>query len=68
MITIIFACGHTTDVDDPVAPPICACGERRISHVKAPPPRFVGACRGPHATYRELPGIGVPLGAQETKA
>lgn len=54
-MTIQFACGHSAQIgDNPSAVPVCACGERRIQHVKVRPPRFVGACSGPYAEYRNL--------------
>lgn len=59
-MTVTFACGHTqkreADVD---TPPICGCGERRVARVDAPPPRFRGACLGPHASQEALAGIAV---------
>lgn len=55
MTTITFACGHHTTIgDNPSGPPVCACGERRIQHVKARPPRFTGACSGPYAEFKNL--------------
>ena len=52
-MTITFACQcaplTVSDVGD--TPPVCRCGERRISDVKAPAPRFRGVCQGPSATY-----------------
>ena len=49
-ITIRFACGHAATLEHPGdAVPICGCGETRVQHVTARPPRFRGACTGPHA-------------------
>ena len=56
-IIVRFACGHAgQELGEVVdAAPTCPiCGERRVSHVQAPPPRFRGAVRGPCAvTDRE---------------
>ena len=49
-ISVRFACGHPRqELGEAVdAAPTCPiCGERRVSHVQAPPPRFRGAVRGP---------------------
>lgn len=47
-MTIWFTCGHALDLDDVAEPPVCPqCGERQITNVKAPAPRFTGACSGP---------------------
>jgi DNA-directed RNA polymerase subunit RPC12/RpoP len=47
-MTVTFKCGHAVELDDPKDPPVCkACGERQIANVKAPAPRFTGACVGP---------------------
>ena len=44
MITVTFACGHSQQVNENVTEaPMCRCGERRVSRVKAPAPRFVHA-------------------------
>ena len=50
-IQLLFACGHQTAVDehDDVQPICLTCGDHRIQRVQARPPRFRGACRGPHA-------------------
>lgn len=48
MIRVTFACGHVVTVSESAeTPPQCDCGERRVSRVKAPPPRFRGACETP---------------------
>jgi len=52
MITVKLACGHGDIQLDPTSEnrPTCpTCGERRVRHVVAPPPRFSGLARGPHA-------------------
>lgn len=47
-MTITFKCGHVLTVDDVTEAPECqACGERQISNVTAPAPKFRGACSGP---------------------
>lgn len=52
---ITFGCGHTADMgDNPSGSPVCACGDRRVTHVKARAPRFVGACTGPMAEFKNL--------------
>lgn len=57
---ITFACGHTQKRDASVdTPPLCGCGERRVSRVVAPAPRFRGACLGPHAVQEALTGVAV---------
>ena len=51
-IIVRFACGHAGQElgESADAAPTCpVCGERRVSHVQAPPPRFRGAVRGPCA-------------------
>ena len=50
-MTVIFRCGHRTDILASVgpAPPICHCGERVVSRVLNATPHFRGACSGPHA-------------------
>ena len=63
MIRLTFACGHRFTLDDANTAPLCpACGERRVSRVTAPPPRFVGCCQGPTAETKALEGlpIGIP--------
>ena len=74
MIKIRFACGH----EAPISPtattaPLClVCGEHRVQSVKAPPPRFTGACSGPYAATKAVePGIvnvapGGPLRLKES--
>lgn len=47
-MTIRFACGHQATVSLATdEPPICACGETRITRVEAPPPRITGAGSSP---------------------
>lgn len=47
-MTITFKCGHSVQMDDVQQAPVCKdCGERQISNVNAPAPRFKGACSGP---------------------
>lgn len=61
-MTITFACGHRVTlgtVGD--TPPVCECGERQISTVKAPAPRFTGACQGPLAVTVSLPAVPVSV-------
>jgi len=64
MIRLTFACGHAFSIDAAVSDaPLCpACGERRVSRVTAPPPKFVGCCQGPSAEQKALEGlpIGIP--------
>lgn len=60
LITLRFACGHTTTVTaTATSAPLCVvCGESRVQSVQTPPPRFTGACRGPYAeTTAVEPGI-----------
>lgn len=48
MITIVFACGHRLDWADEKTQPVCPeCGDRRVSRVTAPPPRFRGVGSSP---------------------
>jgi len=47
MVTVRFACGHQQEEDTIAAPQCKVCGETRVQMVKAPQPRFRGACRGP---------------------
>lgn len=56
-IRIRFACGHTrllgSDAGE-VSVECETCGERRVSSVTAPPPRFRGvncAVEGPHVSH-----------------
>jgi hypothetical protein len=53
MISLRFACGHTmtfADSETVTQTPRCGCGETRIQRVTPTrPPRFTGACQGPHA-------------------
>jgi len=52
MITAKLACGHGDIQIDPGSEnrPVCPmCGERRVRHVIAPPPKFSGLAKGPHA-------------------
>ena len=59
-MTVFFACGHQVTLGDPgETPPVCACGERRVRDVKAPAPRFRGACQGPSAVLEALPAMPV---------
>ena len=48
-VTIRFACGHQYEVADTGgSSPVCPlCGETRVQHVTAPPPKFRGFCTGP---------------------
>lgn len=62
MITVTYACGHTANVSAKGdVPPICECGERRVSRVKAPAPRFRGVCQGPSAVTVDLPAMPVSV-------
>ena len=64
-----FACRHEQDVEGTDSVPVCAtCGERRVAHVQAPAPKFIGVCQGPSATFVPLPGIGVNLGSDQESA
>ena len=60
MITVTMACGHRMAVGES-APRCATCGETRVSHVKAPAPRFRGVVLGPCATYEDLPAQRVSL-------
>ena len=63
MITVTMACTHTVEVGESQhGPPVCACGERRVSHVHVRAPKFTGVCHGPQATYAPLPGIPIQVG------
>jgi len=54
-MTIAFRCGHSLTMPrEASAAPVCACGERVVSHVTGATPRFVGACSGPHAEYQQV--------------
>ena len=60
MIEVTMACGHKLAAGE--GSPICAqCQETRVSHVKAPAPRFRGVVLGPCATYEDLPAKRVSL-------
>lgn len=62
MVTVVLACGHQmTAADDAETAPICACGERRIGRVFAPPPRIRGVASGPHVKTELLDPIVVNL-------
>lgn len=62
MIRLTFACGHRFTLDDANTAPICpACGERRVSLVTAPAPRFSGFCQGPSADAQALAAIPIAL-------
>ena len=55
MIRIFFKCGHGSESADLAMsqPPVCPeCGERQIADVKAPAPKFSGACSGPLVVKR----------------
>lgn len=66
-ITVTYACGHTQSIGaNSDTPPICECGERRVSRVSAPAPRFRGICQGPSASMVALEAVPVnaaPAGA-----
>jgi hypothetical protein len=55
MVTIQFVCQHRLSGDDPVRAVCPTCGERRVSRVFAPHPRFRGTVNGPYAEYQDLP-------------
>lgn len=59
MITVKFACGHMLRATGDEQGVTCGCGERRIVSLKAPAPRFVGHCTGPHASFENLPATAV---------
>jgi hypothetical protein len=61
VITVTFTCGHQVALSGDEMP-VCACGCDKIAHVNAPPPKFRGYVRGPHATYEELPAKPLVLG------
>lgn len=63
MITIRFACGHGFTIDASVsAAPVCpTCGERRVSRVLAPAPKFTGFCSGPSAESKALEGTPIAI-------
>lgn len=60
-ITIRFACGHGFSLEptSDVAPVCPTCGERRVSRVDAPAPRFTGWVTGPSAESAPLPAVPV---------
>lgn len=61
-MTATMACGHRIAIDADGSAPRCGeCGETRVSHVKAPAPRFRGTALGPCATYEDLPAKRVVL-------
>ena len=65
-IKVQFACGHTlTSPDDMTHAQCPACGERRVSRVTAPAPRFRGLVDGPCATFEVLPAVPVRLTTKE---
>ena len=69
-VRITFACGHGQAWQDGGAPICATCGERRVSRVKAPAPRFRGVCVGPSATRDALAAVPVsvaPSGALSLK-
>jgi len=51
-MTVTFACGHTATVES-TDTPVCHCGERRVSRVDAPPPRFHGVATGPYCDTKK---------------
>ena len=64
MITVSFPCPHASvewDEGTGGTPQCPICGERRVSRVQAPAPRFRG-CRGPSADGERLTAIPVTLG------
>jgi len=61
MIPVRYACGHLSAINPDEPAPPCACGERRIARVIAPPPRFRGVASGPHVTSVPLEAIPVNL-------
>jgi DNA-directed RNA polymerase subunit RPC12/RpoP len=62
MVTITFACGHRLSSANAPDQAVCpTCGDRRVSRVKAPAPRFHGTVVGPCATYEDLPAVPVRL-------
>lgn len=60
-----MACGHVVDWEDGQAPPMCACGERRVSGVTVRAPKFTGLCDGPHAERIDLEALPLSFGAKE---
>jgi len=42
MITVTFGCGHTAQMDGTEKKQCPECGDKRVSSVKAPKPRFTG--------------------------
>ena len=48
-IELHFTCGHTLSLapNQATEPQCVDCGCKQIAHVKAPAPRFTGACTGP---------------------
>lgn len=66
MIRVRMACGHPLEWDETQpAPPVCACGDRRVSRVTAPAPRFVGVARGPSVETTPLPPVAVDLSQKD---
>lgn len=70
MISLRFACGHAFDLDDATSAPVCpTCGERRVSRVTAPAPRFTGFCSGPSAdTNLALKAVPVAIPKEQNHA
>lgn len=59
-ITVTFACGHSVSVSESGDwRAVCgACGDNRVSRVKARAPRFVGTVSGPYCETKGLePGM-----------
>jgi hypothetical protein len=55
MITITFLCGHTREMTGNEAGELCCgCGERQVTKIDAPAPRFTGHVQGPHAEFKNL--------------
>lgn len=60
-VRLTFACGHGQAWSDGQEPRCEQCGERRVSRVTAPAPRFRGVCTGPSATREDLGPVPVSV-------
>lgn len=61
-ISVRWKCGHVTPIKGDARPKACSlCGDIRRLSVIAPPPRFVGTVRGPHAEFKALDPIATPF-------
>ena len=63
---LTWKCGHHFEVPRNVSSaPMCPqCGERKITDVKAPPPRIRGHAMGPHVKTEFIGGRAVSVGSK----